>query len=139
MRRGSPRWLYWPCPALSLAHPERPSYWPNPRPDTSVSPPAGGEVPQARTLVSAVTGKGPGDVNVVCKGETGQKSMALLDASLQHAQRVGFRLRPSQPKTFYTAGEAGHLRWINQPAGQAMRLPLGAARPSTNPATTIGS
>src|SRR5688500_15970557 len=27
-------------PALSSAHPERPSYWPNPRPDQSISPPA---------------------------------------------------------------------------------------------------
>ena len=101
-------------PALSLAHPERPSYWPNPRPDNAVTPPAGGKVPQARTLVSAVTGKGPGDVNVVCKGEGGQQSLVLLDESLRHAQREGFRLRPSQPKTFYTAGEAGHLRWINR-------------------------
>ena len=45
-------------PALSLAHPERPSYWPNPGPDTAVSPPAGGKVPTARSLASAVTGAG---------------------------------------------------------------------------------
>ena len=32
-------------PALALAHLERPSYWPDPRPDNSVSPSAGGEAP----------------------------------------------------------------------------------------------
>ena len=49
-------------PALALAHPERPSYWPDPAPDAAVSPAAGGKVPQARSLASAVTGAGPGDV-----------------------------------------------------------------------------
>ena len=34
-------------PALAFAHPERPSYWPDPAPDRSVSPPAGGKVPTA--------------------------------------------------------------------------------------------
>ena len=53
-------------PGAALAHLERPSYWPDPAPDTSVSPPAGGEVPTARSLDSAVTGEGPGDVRVVC-------------------------------------------------------------------------
>ena len=32
------------------AHLERPSYWPNPAPDTSVTPAAGGGVPDARSL-----------------------------------------------------------------------------------------
>ena len=51
-------------PGLALAHPERPSYWPDPAPDRSVSPPAGGKVPTIRSLGSAVTGYGPGDVNL---------------------------------------------------------------------------
>ena len=37
-------------PGAAFAHLERPSYWPDPAPDTSVSPPAGGAVPTARTL-----------------------------------------------------------------------------------------
>ena len=45
-------------PALALAHLERPSYWPDPRPDNSVSPPAGGKVPKARSLKSAASGAG---------------------------------------------------------------------------------
>ena len=32
-------------PALAWAHVERTSYWPNPGPDTSVTPAAGGAVP----------------------------------------------------------------------------------------------
>src|SRR5688572_18786622 len=70
-------------PAAAAAHLERPSYWPDPAPDTSVSPPAGGEVPDARGLPSAVTGKGPGDVLVVCKGQDGSDSLRLLRKSLE--------------------------------------------------------
>ena len=55
-------------PALAVAHLERPSYWPDPAPDNTVTPPAGGEVPEARSLKSAPSGAGPGDVLVVCKG-----------------------------------------------------------------------
>ena len=75
------------------AHLERPSYWPDPTADTSVSPPAGGAVPKARSLKSAVTGKGPGEVRVVCK----RSSLDLALASIREARREGFRLRPSQP------------------------------------------
>src|SRR4051794_16918017 len=36
------------------AHVERTSYWPDPAPDTSVSPPAGGAPPKVRSLASAL-------------------------------------------------------------------------------------
>jgi hypothetical protein len=86
-------------PALAGAHLERPSYWPDPAPDTSVSPPAGGEVPSARSLKSAATGAGPGQVLVVCKGEDGERSLGLLRESIRAAkQKHGYKLRPSQPK-----------------------------------------
>ena len=105
-------------PALSLAHSERPSYWPDPRPDTAVSPPAGGKVPQARSLASAVSGAGPGVVRVVCKGAGGSVSLDLLEDSLQVARTQGFRLRPSQPRIVYTAERAAELRNINQALAQ---------------------
>ncbi len=60
-----------------------------------------------------MTGKGPGDVTVVCKGPEG-RSLALLDASLKLAQTEGFRLRPSQPKIVYSAERADQLRRINR-------------------------
>ena len=37
-------------PAAAVAHLERPSYWPDPAPDTSIKPAAGGKVPELRSL-----------------------------------------------------------------------------------------
>ncbi len=97
-------------PALAAAHLERPSYWPDPAPDRSVSPPAGGKVPKARSLASAVTGKGRGEVRVVCR----TSSLKLAKRSIKRAQRRGFRLRPSLPKRKLGAGKARKLRRINR-------------------------
>jgi hypothetical protein len=108
-------------PGLAWAHPERPSYWPDPAADSSVSPSAGGKVPNARSLASAVSGVGPGDVNVVCKGLHGQTSLVKLGESLRHAQRVGFRPRPSQPKTFYSDAQAADLLRINRALAEQCR------------------
>jgi hypothetical protein len=55
-------------PALALAHIERASYWPDPAPDTSVNPPAGGAVPDVRPLATALDAGQPGNTRVVCKG-----------------------------------------------------------------------
>ena len=75
-------------PSLALAHRERPSYFPDPRPDRSVTPAAGGEVPRARSLASAVTGFGPGDVRVVCKGRGGSVSLAIVRRTVPVLSRV---------------------------------------------------
>ncbi len=101
-------------PALALAHLERPSYWPDPRPDKSVSPPAGGEVPKARPLGSAVTGKGPGEVLVVCQGKNGRLSLNRLHRSIRLARDHGYRIRPSQPKESLTRKEARRLMRTNR-------------------------
>ena len=101
-------------PALALAHLERPSYWPDPRPDKSVTPAAGGEVPKPRSLRSAVTGKGPGEVRVVCQGKDGSASLQRLRRSLRLAREHGYRVRPSQPKEFPTRKEARRLLKTNQ-------------------------
>src|SRR5689334_18444570 len=53
-------------PTLAAAHIERASYWPNPAPDTSVKPPAGGSVPRIRKLFDALKTKPPGKTRVVC-------------------------------------------------------------------------
>src|SRR3954451_2149461 len=53
-------------PALALAHIERASYWPDPAPDTSVKPAAGGSVPAIRKVFSALDKKKPGKTRVVC-------------------------------------------------------------------------
>jgi Right handed beta helix region len=101
------------APGLALAHLERPSYWPDPAPDTSVSPPAGGEVPTPRSLRSAVTGAGPGDVLVVCKGPNGRGSLAALRDSVRDARSTGYRLRPSQSRIKVSKRQARRLLAIN--------------------------
>jgi len=101
-------------PAAASAHLERPSYWPDPAPDTSVSPPAGGEVPDARGLASAVTGKGPGKVLVVCEGKNGSSSLRVLNKSLKVATGKGFYIRPSQAKKVLTDKKAQRLKRINR-------------------------
>ena len=107
-------------PAAS-AHLERPSYWPDPRPDRSIQPAAGGEVPSARSLSSAVTGKGPGEVRVVCQGRDGAKSLRRALASIRKAENKGYRLRPSLPKTRISAKEATRLREINTALAEECR------------------
>src|SRR4051812_23805192 len=120
------------------AHLERPSYWPDPRPDTSISPAAGGGVPVARSLASAVpAGSGGGgrapsftgkrkafaagastrprtEVRIVCQGSGGATSMRLARASIDSARSRGFRLRPSQPITKLTSKQATDLLDINE-------------------------
>ena len=100
-------------PAFALAHLERPSYWPDPGPDFTVKPPAGGEVPTPRSLKSAVRGGGRGDVLVVCQGRKGWKSLQYLRESVREAQKNGYRLRPSQPKSKLSRHEAHSLLDIN--------------------------
>ena len=96
-------------PQVAQAHVERPSYWPDPNPDCSVSPCAGGEIPTARSLGSALDESKPGDTRVVCK----DNSLALLDASIADARAHGYDVRPTDHRTF-SAAAAANLRSINQ-------------------------
>ena len=77
------------------AHVERPAYWPDPAPDTSISPPTGGKVPKARSLKSALKKAAPGDTRVVCQ----PNSMRLLKKSVRRARRNGYDIRPSDHRT----------------------------------------
>jgi hypothetical protein len=96
-------------PALALGHVERASYWPDPAPDTSVNPPAGGAVPAVRSLFTALDTKPPGDTRVVCQPD----SMQRLDASLAAAQTSGYKIRASQPAIKISKQEAQKLRRVN--------------------------
>jgi hypothetical protein len=88
-----------PLASAAFAHVERPAYWPDPAPDTSITPAAGGTVPKARSLASAVAKKkakrGPGRVRVVCQ----ENSMALLRASIRNARKNGYTIRPSDRRS----------------------------------------
>ena len=114
-------------PGLAFAHPERPSYWPDPAPDRSVSPPAGGKVPTARSLASAVTGNGPGDVNVVCKGTGERVARRSRAVAAARPRPTASACVPASRRSALPSSEADELLRINQRAGQAVRLPLGAA------------
>ena len=96
-------------PAVANAHIERASYWPDPAPDCSVSPCAGGAVPTARTLASAASTKGP-SVRVVCQPD----SITRLKTSITEAKKVGYVLRPTQPRVKITQAEAGALLTQNK-------------------------
>jgi len=92
-------------PAAAAAHLERPSYWPDPKPDTAVTPAAGGKVPTARSLATAITGSGAGDVRVVCQ----PRSLRLVKRAIDDARTDGFRLRPSQPEERLSKKQANRL------------------------------
>ncbi len=108
-------------PASASAHLERPSYWPDPGPDASVSPPAGGKVPKARSLSSAATGKGPGEVRVVCIGKHGSKSMRLLRKSVKRAREHGYKYRPSESLRHLSGKKAKKLVRINSKLAKKCR------------------
>src|SRR5690242_11147195 len=94
--------------APAFAHVERTSYWPDPAPDTSVTPPAGGDVPKARSLASALS---KGQVTrVVCKSD----SLALARADITKARLKGYKLRPTQPTIKISKKQARTLLSINK-------------------------
>jgi Right handed beta helix region len=114
-------------PAVAFAHVERASYWPDPAPDTSVKPPAGGSVPAVRGLYSALNKKKPGKTLVVCqqvpskklrkhgtvKQLSKNKSIKKLNKDLKKAQKKGYKLRESQPATKLKKKKARKLRNFN--------------------------
>jgi hypothetical protein len=108
-------------PAAAFAHLERPSYWPDPRPDHAVSPPAGGEVPDIRSLGSAVTGKGPGEVRVVCQGKDGSTSLRRLRHSIRSASARGYKVRPSEQPRSLNSEHAENLKRINHALAERCR------------------
>jgi len=97
-------------PAAASAHIERASYWPDPAPDCSITPCAGGAVPVPKTLASAVEPGEASHVRVVCQ----KNSMKLLTQSLKAAKTVGYTLRPTQPPIKVTKKEASALKKLNK-------------------------
>jgi hypothetical protein len=77
--------------ASAFAHVERTTYWPNPAPDTSVTPAAGGAVPKVRSLASALKKKPVGQTRVVCK----KVSLKRARREINRARTRGFRYRPT--------------------------------------------
>src|SRR5690348_15774544 len=96
-------------PTIASAHIERPSYWPLPGPDCSISPCAGGAVPTPRTLASAIVPSTNSTTRVVCQPD----SMTRLQTSINNALAHGYDIRPHDHRTF-TQTQANQLLAINQ-------------------------
>ncbi|HEU4977867.1 MAG TPA: right-handed parallel beta-helix repeat-containing protein [Solirubrobacteraceae bacterium] len=91
------------------AHIERAAYWPDPAPDCSITPCAGGAVPKIRTLASALDASLPGTTRVVCQPD----SMKLLRADIGHARRYGYFIRPTDHRSL-SKRIARHLLRMNE-------------------------
>ena len=96
-------------PAMAAAHVERPSYWPDPAPDCSVTPCAGGGVPEVRSLASALDPAAPGTTRVVCQDD----SLTRAEDSIARARTEGYDIRPTDHRTL-SAQEADDLLALNQ-------------------------
>ena len=96
------------APPVASAHVERPSYWPDPKADCTIKPCAGGEVPKARSLRSALDNSRRGETRVVCKAG----SLHRLRASVRHARKDGYYLRPTDHRSL-SAKQAHKLLRIN--------------------------
>ena len=96
--------------SAAYGHVERSSYWPDPAPDTSVKPAAGGKVPKARTLASALKKKARGDTRVVCQ----RGSLKRAIRSINSARKQGTVLRPSQGRKKLSKRNARRLKRQNR-------------------------
>ncbi|MFL5843097.1 MAG: right-handed parallel beta-helix repeat-containing protein [Solirubrobacteraceae bacterium] len=83
-------------PASAAAHVERSGYWPDPAPDCSVKPCAGGGVPATRSLASALNRRLPGRTRVVCA----PNSLTLVKRSIAKARAGGYDIRPTDHRRF---------------------------------------
>ena len=96
--------------AVAAAHVERTAYWPNPAPDKSVTPPAGGKVPKARSLASALQATPPGSTRIVCT----HRSLIRATKRITSARKNGYTIRPSQPTLHVSKARADSLLKINR-------------------------
>src|SRR3954465_13810765 len=98
------------APATALAHIERPAYWPDPAPDCSVRPCAGGDVPKARSLSSALKPTSTSKTRVVCQSD----SMSRLLNSVGAARKQGWNDRPTQPLRRMSLTQARSFTQLNR-------------------------
>ena len=107
-------------PSLVLAHVERPAYWPDPTPDKSVHPAAGGKVPKARSLASALDASKPGKTLVVCKPDSLDKALGSIHA----VETNGYKLRPMLKRKFMSDAKGDRLASLNRRFFARCALPL---------------
>src|ERR687895_539884 len=103
---------------VAVGHVERSSYWPDPAPDTSVTPAAGGKVPKARGLASALRRRARGDTYVVCKSNSLRRAIR----SVRSARRKGWKVRPTAPTGKLSRRAARRLVRINRELAERCRF-----------------
>lgn len=103
-------------PASSQAHVERPSYWPDPKADCHVAPCAGGQVPKARSLASALDKRRPGSTLVVCKTDSLLRARKTIKAARIH----GYDIRPTDHRSLSSKRARSLLR-INKQLSKQCR------------------
>jgi hypothetical protein len=96
-------------PVIAFAHTERPAYWPQPEADRAVKPPAGGKVPKARSLTSALKRSKPGRTRVVCK----RNSLRRLRKAVRRGRKRGYDIRPHDHRKL-SRKRARRLRRVNR-------------------------
>src|SRR4051795_5691940 len=106
------------APAASLAHVERPAYWPDPAPDCSIKPCTGGDVPKARSLSSALKTSSTSKTRVVCQND----SMSRLLNSVGAARKQGWNDRPTQPLRKMSLTQARSFTRLNREFAKRCRF-----------------
>jgi hypothetical protein len=102
----------------AVGHVERSSYWPDPAPDRNVTPAAGGKVPKARGLASALNRRARGDTYVVCKSNSLRKAIR----SIRGARRKGWKVRPTARTRKLSTRAARRLTRINRRLAERCRF-----------------
>src|SRR3712207_1165750 len=95
-------------PAIANGHVERPAYFPDPAADSALRG-AGGEVPKARSLASALKAKPPGRTRAVCQKDSRARPLRSIDK----ARRDGYAIRPNDKRRL-SAKQARRLKRINR-------------------------
>ena len=93
-----------------------------------MTPAAGGEVPKARSLASAVTGKGPGEVRVVCRGNEGVTSLELARRSIAQAKARASGCARASRRRSSARRRRKKLPQHQREARQEVQVPLGPGR-----------
>ena len=110
--------------STALAHVERASYWPDPRPDKSSSPPAGGKVPKARSLYTALNGRAVGDTRVVCQNS----SISRVRQAIGKARTQGLQAAPVRAQALHHPPAGQEAPRFQQAAVRALQVPRNPGR-----------
>ena len=122
-------------PTLASAHVERASYWPDPAPDCSISPCAGGQVPTPRSLASALDSER--DTRVVCQPRLPEARHSSRSTSAE-SQRLRTCV-PRGARQKISAAEGRALLDLNRKLSKRCALRLDPGRRERSPATTTAS